>query len=58
MTILTMSALENMTLKELYALAKQYKISYYAKLTKKELIFAILKTRAEQEGYLLHGRCP
>ena len=51
MTILTMSALENMTLKELYALAKQYKIAYYAKLTKKELIFAILKSRAEQEGF-------
>lgn len=51
MTILTMSALENMTLKELYDLAKQYKISYYAKLTKKELIFAILKSRAEQEGF-------
>ena len=51
MTMLTISALENMTLKELYALAKQYKIAYYAKLTKKELIFAILKSRAEQEGY-------
>ena len=51
MTTLTMSALESMTLKELYALAKQYKISYYAKLTKKELIYAILKSRAEQEGY-------
>lgn len=51
MTALTISALENMTLKELYTLAKKYKISYYSKLTKKELIFAILKTRAEQEGY-------
>lgn len=51
MTILTLSTLENMTLKELYALAKQYKITYYGKLTKKELIFAILKMRAEQEGF-------
>ncbi|MEK3935815.1 transcription termination factor Rho [Sporosarcina sp. FSL W7-1349] len=51
MTMITISALENMTLKELYSLAKQYKISYYSKLTKKELIFAILKSRAEQEGY-------
>jgi len=51
MTVLTISALENMTLKELYALAKEYKIAYYSKLTKKELIFAILKSRAEQEGY-------
>ncbi|MBE1555721.1 transcription termination factor Rho [Sporosarcina limicola] len=51
MTIMTLSALENMTLKELYALAKQYKIAYYGKLTKRELIFAILKIRAEQEGF-------
>ena len=48
---LTISCLENMKLKELYELAKTYKISYYSKLTKKELIFAILKARAEQEGF-------
>ncbi len=46
-----MSQLENMTLKELYALAREYKVSYYSKLTKKELIVAILKVRAEREGY-------
>ena len=51
MTVLTISALENMILKELYAHAKEYKIAYYSKLTKKELIFAILKSRAEQEGF-------
>ena len=51
MTIITLSALESMTLKELYALAKQYKISYYSKLTKKELVYAILKSKAEQEGF-------
>lgn len=51
MTKLTMSALENMTLKELYTHAREYKITYYSKLTKKELIFAILKMRAEQEGF-------
>lgn len=49
---LTLSQLETLTLKELYALAKEYKISYYAKLTKKELIFAILKGQAEKDGYL------
>ena len=43
--------LENMTLKELYAHARKFKIAYYSKLTKKELIFAILKSRAEQEGF-------
>ncbi|WP_162491220.1 transcription termination factor Rho [Bacillus kwashiorkori] len=45
------SALESMKLKELYELARKYQISYYGKLTKKELIFAILKARAEREGY-------
>ena len=48
---LTISSLENMKLKELYELAREYKVAYYSKLTKKELIFAILKARAEQEGY-------
>lgn len=51
MASLTISQLENMTLKDLYALAREYKISYYSKLTKKELIFAILKSRSEQEGF-------
>ena len=49
---LTISNLEHMKLKELYELAKEYKISYYSKLTKKELIFAILKAQAEQDGLL------
>src|SRR5690606_410211 len=52
MSILTISSLENMTLKELYELAREYKISYYSKLTKKELIFAILKGQAEQDGLM------
>ncbi|WP_301107298.1 transcription termination factor Rho [Sporosarcina sp.] len=51
MTMITLADLENMTLKELYALAKKYKITSYSKLTKKELIFAILKSRAEEEGF-------
>ncbi len=41
-----------MTLKKLYSLAKQFKVSYYAKLTKRELIFAILKAQAEKDGFL------
>ncbi len=49
---ITISHLEELTLKELYALAREYKVSYYAKLTKKELIFAILKAQAEKDGYL------
>ncbi|RDW20529.1 transcription termination factor Rho [Oceanobacillus chungangensis] len=52
MSALTISQLEVLTLKELYTLAKEYKVSYYAKLTKKELIFAILKAQAEKDGFL------
>ncbi|HEY4600784.1 MAG TPA: transcription termination factor Rho [Cerasibacillus sp.] len=48
---LTIGQLEELTLKEIYTLAREYKISYYAKLTKKELIFAILKAQAEKDGY-------
>ncbi|MBP1969846.1 transcription termination factor Rho [Virgibacillus natechei] len=52
MAALTISHLETLTLKEIYALAKEYKVSYYSKLTKRELIFAILKGQAEQDGFL------
>ncbi|WP_139251757.1 transcription termination factor Rho [Gracilibacillus kekensis] len=52
MSEVTISELESMTLKDLYARAKEYKVSYYAKLTKKELIFSILKAQAEKSGYL------
>ncbi len=44
-----LSQLENMKLKDLYERAKELKISYYSKLTKRELIFAILKAQAEKE---------
>ena len=49
---LTISQLETLNLKEVYELAKEYKVSYYAKLTKRELIFAILKAQAEKDGFL------
>ncbi|HIV75317.1 MAG TPA: transcription termination factor Rho [Candidatus Pseudogracilibacillus intestinigallinarum] len=52
MSEITISHLESLTLKDIYKLAKDYKVSYYAKLTKKELIFAILKAQAEKDGYL------
>lgn len=51
MTSLTMSQLENMTLPELYDLASKFKVSDSSNLTKKELIFSILKSRSEQEGF-------
>ncbi|WP_345241908.1 transcription termination factor Rho [Pontibacillus salipaludis] len=49
---LSISHLETLNLKELYSLAREYKVSYYAKLTKRELIFAILKAQAEKDGFL------
>lgn len=49
---LSISHLETLNLKELYSLAKEYKVSYYAKLTKRELIFSILKAQAEKDGFL------
>lgn len=52
MADITISHLETLTLKEIYALAKEYKVSYYAKLTKRELIFSILKAQAEKDGFL------
>src|SRR5699024_8152899 len=52
MSTLTISHLETLTLKEIYALAKEYKASYYAKLNKRELIFAILTARAEKDGFV------
>ncbi|WP_138420771.1 transcription termination factor Rho [Aquibacillus sediminis] len=52
MTEVSISQLESMTLKDLYAKAKDFKVSYYSKLTKRELIFSILKAQAEKGGYL------
>nr|WP_106406296.1 transcription termination factor Rho [Bacillus marinisedimentorum] len=52
MMILTISNLEEKNLKDLYELARNYKISYYSKLTKRELIFSILKAQAEKDGLL------
>lgn len=52
MAALTISHLETLTLKEIYELAREYKVSYYSKLTKRELIFSILKAQAEKDGYL------
>src|SRR5699024_3724060 len=34
------------------ALYREYKVSYYAKLSKKELIFSIFKAQAEKDGFL------
>ncbi|MCI1881148.1 MAG: transcription termination factor Rho [Sporolactobacillus sp.] len=50
---ITLVELENMKLKELYEQARKYKISYYSKLNKRELMFAILKKQAEEDGLSL-----
>lgn len=39
MANLSMSYLESLTIKEIYALAKEHKIAYYSKLTKKRINF-------------------
>ena len=49
---MTLSDLENRRLTDLYKLAKEYQIPYYGQMKKKELIFAILKARAERDGLL------
>ncbi|MFC7371559.1 transcription termination factor Rho [Fictibacillus iocasae] len=46
-----LSDLENKKLKELYELAKEYKVPYYGKLTKRELMISILKAQAENDGF-------
>ncbi|MBM7631451.1 transcription termination factor Rho [Geomicrobium sediminis] len=48
----SLAELEQKTLRDLYKLAKELKISYYSKLTKQELVFAILKGQAEQDGLM------
>ncbi|BBO00194.1 transcription termination factor Rho [Sporolactobacillus terrae] len=50
---ITLAELENMKLKELYEHAKAFKVSYYSKLNKRELIFSILKKQAEKDGLSL-----
>lgn len=51
MASLSIAQLEALTLKEIYELAREYKVSYYSKLTKRELVFSILKAQAEKDGY-------
>lgn len=51
MTTLTLNQLEQKTLKELYAFAREYKIPYYSQMNKKELILAVLRAQAEKEGF-------
>ncbi|RNB82020.1 transcription termination factor Rho [Brevibacillus fluminis] len=47
-----LSELEEKKLTELYKLAKEFQIPYYSQMKKKELIFAILRARAERDGLM------
>lgn len=51
-TELLLTDLENMDLKDLYKLAKDYQFTEYASMNKKELIFSILKAQAEKLGFM------
>ncbi len=44
--------LETKKLAELYKLAKEFQIPYYASMKKKELIFAVLRAQAEKDGLI------
>ena len=49
---LSIQVLEEKKLTELYQYAKEFDIPNFAKMTKKELIFAILKLQTEKDGLL------
>lgn len=48
---LTLEKLKNMTLKDIYTYAKEYKIAYYSKMTKKELAMAVIRAQEEKQGF-------
>lgn len=50
---LTMSELENSTLKKIYEYAKQFKITNYSKMNKKELSLAVLRAQAKAQGFFV-----
>lgn len=48
---LTMAELENSTLKDIYAYAKEFKIPYYSQMNKKELSLAVIRAQAEKQWF-------
>ncbi|WP_025729768.1 transcription termination factor Rho [Atopobacter phocae] len=48
---LTLKDLEQMTLKEIYNFAREFKIPYYSKMTKKELSLAVVRAQEEEQGF-------
>lgn len=51
METVTLDALQNKTLKEIYAYAKEYKIPYYSQMNKKELSLAVVRAQEEATGF-------
>ena len=49
--ILTVEQLEEKTLKEIYAFAKELKIPYYSQMNKKELSLAVIRAQEEKQGF-------
>ena len=49
---LTMSDLEQMTLKEIYEEARKYTIPYYSQMNKKELSLAVLRAQDDKAGFV------
>ena len=50
--ILTRHDLEQKTLKEIYNYAREYKISYYSQMNKKELSLAVLREQDKKRGFV------
>ena len=48
---LTMAELENSTLKDIYAYAKEFKFPYNGQRNKKELPLAVIRAQAEKQGF-------
>ncbi|MEG0497602.1 MAG: transcription termination factor Rho [Carnobacterium sp.] len=51
--ILTVEQLEEKTLKEIYAFAKELKISYYSQMNKKELSLSVIRAQEEKQGFFI-----
>ncbi len=51
--MLNLRELEQKTLKEIYAYAKEYKIPYYSQMNKKELAHAVIRAQEEKQGFFM-----
>ncbi|UJF15920.1 transcription termination factor Rho [Jeotgalibaca sp. MA1X17-3] len=50
-SMLSLSELEQKTLKEIYTYARDHKIPYYSQMSKKELAHAIVRAEEEKQGF-------